>query len=74
MAGPDNRGVASKPLRNLSPIDALAATFVIDRTIFALIDTAPIAFEALDAADPFERRMRLSSPWFSPYMRFTTEE
>jgi hypothetical protein len=60
--------------RNLSPFDAITASLVIDGTIWALLETAPIAAAELDAAEPFERRMRLGSHCISPHVRFTADE
>jgi hypothetical protein len=63
----------AQPLR-LSPADVIAATLVIDGTIWALLDTAPLAAAELDADKPFEQRMRLGSRSLSPHVEFTAEE
>lgn len=60
---------------NLSPLDAIAAAHVIDGTIWALLETAPIMAAELDSAEPLERRISPGgSPLLSRHMRFTDEE
>lgn len=74
MIAVKQRNEPAKNLRNLSPIDAITATLVIEGTVCAFLDTAPTVAEELYAAEPFERRMSLGSHGLSPYVRFTTEE